>query len=114
MGFDPRVGHVWRLRIMAQSAHASCCRVEMLVLPSEDTGVADAMSKARESHRKLCVEEIAMLRLGGVASRTYLVAFPAIKQHFQQQGLDLDWVLYSSWDALVEAFVRREVDNQWC
>ena len=67
------------------------------------------MSKARESHRKLCVEEIAMLRLGGVASRTYLVAFPAIKQHFQQQGLDLDWVLYSSWDALVEAFVRREV-----
>ena len=89
-------------------------RAEMLVLPSEDTGVADAMSKARESHRKLCVEEIAMLRLGGVASRTYLVAFPAIKQHFQQQGLDLDWVLYSSWDALVEAFVRREVDNQWC
>ena len=54
-----------------------------------------------------------MLRLGGVASRTYLVAFPAIKQHFQQQGLDLDWVLYSSWDALVEAFVRREVDIAW-
>jgi phosphonate transport system substrate-binding protein len=85
----------------------------MRVLPSEDTGVADAMIKARESHRKLCLEEIAMLRLGGVASRTYLVAFPAIKQHFQQQGLDLDWVLYSSWDALVEAFVRREVDIAW-
>src|SRR5207253_10340511 len=54
-----------------------------------------------------------MLRLGGVASRTYLVAFPAIKQHFQKQGLDLNWVLYSSWDALVEAFVRREVDVAW-
>ena len=27
-----------------------------------------------------------MLRLGGVASRTYLVAFPAIQKHFQQQG----------------------------
>jgi ABC-type phosphate/phosphonate transport system substrate-binding protein len=54
-----------------------------------------------------------MIRLGGVASRTYLVAFPAIKQHFQQQGLELDWVLYSSWDALVEAFVRREVDVAW-
>jgi ABC-type phosphate/phosphonate transport system substrate-binding protein len=54
-----------------------------------------------------------MIRLGGVASRTYLVAFPAIKQHFQQQGLALDWVLYSSWDALVEAFVRREVDVAW-
>ena len=54
-----------------------------------------------------------MMRLGGVASRTYLVAFPAIKQHFQKQGLELDWVLYSSWDALVEAFVRREVDLAW-
>ena len=54
-----------------------------------------------------------MLRLGGVASRTYLVAFPAIQKHFQKQGLDLDWVLYSSWDALVEAFVRREVDVAW-
>ena len=54
-----------------------------------------------------------MMRLGGVASRTYLVAFPAIQKHFQQQGLELDWVLYSSWDALVDAFVRREVDLAW-
>lgn len=53
------------------------------------------------------------MRLGGVASRTYLVAFPAIKKHFQRQGLDLDWVLYSSWDALVEAFVRKEIDLAW-
>src|SRR6516225_3293429 len=53
-------------------------RAEMLVLPSEDTGVADAMITARERNRQRRVEEIAMLRLGGVASRTYLVAFPAI------------------------------------
>ena len=54
-----------------------------------------------------------MIRLGGMASRTYLVAFPAIQKHFQKQGLELDWVLYSSWDALVDAFVRREVDLAW-
>ena len=54
-----------------------------------------------------------MLRLGGVASNTYLVGFPAIKEHFQRQGIDLDWVLYSNWDALVDAFVRREVDLAW-
>ncbi len=54
-----------------------------------------------------------MIRLGGVASRTYMVAFPAIQKHFQKQGLELDWVLYSSWDALVDAFVRREVDLAW-
>jgi phosphonate transport system substrate-binding protein len=67
----------------------------------------------KDCDRQHRAEEVAMLRLGGVASRTYLVAFPAIKQHFQQQGLELDWVLYSSWDALVEAFVRREVDVAW-
>ncbi len=54
-----------------------------------------------------------MIRLGGVASRTYMVAFPAIQKHFQKHGIELDWVLYSSWDALVDAFVRREVDLAW-
>ena len=54
-----------------------------------------------------------MLRLGGVASNTYLVAFPAIKEHFQRQGLELDWVLYSNWDALVDAFVSKEIDLAW-
>ena len=54
-----------------------------------------------------------MLRLGGVASSTYLVAFPAIIEHFQRQGIDLDWVLYSGWDALVDAFVRKEIDLAW-
>ncbi len=39
--------------------------------------------------------------------------FPAIKEHFQRQGIDLDWVLYSNWDALVDAFVRREIDLAW-
>ena len=54
-----------------------------------------------------------MLRLGGVASNSYLVAFPAIKEHFHSQGLELDWVLYSNWDALVDAFVSRKIDLAW-
>ncbi len=54
-----------------------------------------------------------MLRLGGVASNSYLVAFPAIQKHFATQGIDLDWVLYSNWDALVDAFVNKEVDLAW-
>jgi phosphate/phosphite/phosphonate ABC transporter binding protein len=39
--------------------------------------------------------------------------FKGLKQHFQQQGIDLDWVLYSDYDALVEAFVNREIDLAW-
>ena len=54
-----------------------------------------------------------MLRLGGVASNTYLVGFPAIQEQFQRHGIDLDWVLYSNWDALVDAFVSREIDLAW-
>ena len=54
-----------------------------------------------------------MLRLGGVASKNYLVAFPAIREHFATKGIDLDWVLYSNWDALVDAFVNKEIDLAW-
>lgn len=54
-----------------------------------------------------------MLRLGGVASNSYLVGFPAIVEHFQREGIELDWILYSNWDALVDAFVSREIDLAW-
>lgn len=54
-----------------------------------------------------------MLRLGGLASAAYLVGFPALQEHFQKRGIDLDWVLYSSWDALVDAFVSKEIDLAW-
>src|SRR5712692_1922647 len=81
-------------------------------MPHNLPGSIEASGKVAQSETS-CGGGGAMLRLGGVASRTYLVAFPAIKQHFQQQGIELDWVLYSSWDALVEAFVRREVDVAW-
>ena len=31
-----------------------------------------------------------MLRLGGVASKNYLVGFPAISEQFKKEGIDLD------------------------
>jgi phosphate/phosphite/phosphonate ABC transporter binding protein len=54
-----------------------------------------------------------MLRLGGAASPAYISVFRGLQTHFRQQGLDLDWVLYSDYDALVEAFVNREIDLAW-
>ena len=54
-----------------------------------------------------------MVKLGGAASSAYLVAFPGIKEHFRRQGIALDWVLYSDYDALVDAFVNREIDIAW-
>jgi len=55
-----------------------------------------------------------MLKIGAVAYAPYVVTiFEGIKKHFNRLGLPLDWVLYSNYDALVEAFVRREVDLAW-
>src|SRR6266581_9400379 len=54
-----------------------------------------------------------MVRLGGVASPTYVSVFQGLQAHFLRHGLELDWVLYSDYDALVESFVRREIDLAW-
>ena len=54
-----------------------------------------------------------MVRLGGAASPTYISVFRGLQAHFLRHGIELDWVLYSDYDAVVEAFVRREIDIAW-
>jgi ABC-type phosphate/phosphonate transport system substrate-binding protein len=55
-----------------------------------------------------------MLKIGAVAYAPHVVTiFEGIKKHFNHMGVSLDWVLYSNYDALVEAFVRKEVDLSW-
>ena len=51
-----------------------------------------------------------MVRLGGAASPTYVSIFRGLQAHFLRHGIELDWVIYSDYDALVEAFARREID----
>ena len=55
-----------------------------------------------------------MLKIGAVAYAPYVVTvFEGIKKHFTRMDVPLDWVLYSNYDALVEAFVRGQVDLAW-
>jgi ABC-type phosphate/phosphonate transport system substrate-binding protein len=55
-----------------------------------------------------------MLKIGAVGYAPYVVTiFEGIKKHFNRMDVALDWVLYSNYDALVEAFVRGEVDLAW-
>ena len=54
-----------------------------------------------------------MVRLGGVAFAAYIPIFEGIRNHFLRHDIDLDWVLYRDWDALVDAFVNGEVDLAW-
>ena len=39
--------------------------------------------------------------------------FSGLKKLFEKRGIDLDWVLYKDWDALVDAYVNREIDMAW-
>ena len=54
-----------------------------------------------------------MIRLGGTASQSHMEVFKGLKTLFQRRGIELDWVLYSDYDALVEGFVGGEIDLAW-
>jgi len=54
-----------------------------------------------------------MLRLGGTASTSHMVVFQGLQKYLLDRGVESDWVLYSGYDALVEAFVSREIDVAW-
>ena len=54
-----------------------------------------------------------MVRLGGTASDSHLAAFQGIESHFKRQGIEIDWVLYSDDQAVVDAFVAGEIDLAW-
>ena len=54
-----------------------------------------------------------MLRLGGTASLSHMDAFEGLATIFRRRGIELDWVLYSGYDALVEAFTSGEIDLAW-
>ncbi len=59
------------------------------------------------------LQEQVKLRLGGAAHAPYIKVFQGFQPYFRRQGLELDWVLYSGYDALVDAFVAREIDIAW-
>ena len=54
-----------------------------------------------------------MVRLGGTASSSHMEVFQGLETLFRKRGIDLDWVLYSSYDSMVDAFVRGEIDLAW-
>lgn len=54
-----------------------------------------------------------MLRLGGVASSSHMTVFQGLEALFRRQGIDIDWVLYSDYDAMVDDFVAGKIDLAW-
>jgi len=54
-----------------------------------------------------------MVKLGGTASVSHMEVFRGLETLFRRQGIDLDWVLYSDYDTMVDAFVRGDIDLAW-
>ena len=54
-----------------------------------------------------------MVRLGGTATISHLEVFQGLETLFRRRGIDLDWVLYSDYDVMVDAFVNGEIDLAW-
>lgn len=54
-----------------------------------------------------------MVRLGGSATQAHFDVFEGLEELFRRRGIDLDWVLYSDYDAMVDAFVKGDIDLAW-
>ena len=54
-----------------------------------------------------------MVRLGGSATQSHFDVFQGLETIFRRRGIDLDWVLYSDYDAMVDAFVNGDIDLAW-
>jgi ABC-type phosphate/phosphonate transport system substrate-binding protein len=55
-----------------------------------------------------------VVRVGAVAySPAAVTIFEDIRRYFDRQGMPLDYVLYSNYDALVEALRKGDVDIAW-
>lgn len=54
-----------------------------------------------------------MVRLGGTATVSHMEVFQGLEKLFRRRGIDLDWILYSGYDSMVDAFVKGEIDLAW-
>ncbi len=54
-----------------------------------------------------------MVRLGATASNSHMSLCRELETVFHRSGIDFDWVLYSGYDTMVDAFVRKEIDIAW-
>ena len=54
-----------------------------------------------------------MVRLGGTATVSHMEVFQGLEVLFRRRGIDLDWVLYSDYDVMVDAFVKGDIDIAW-
>ena len=53
------------------------------------------------------------MRLGGVASPSHMTVFKGLETLFKRKGIEIDWVLYSDYDSMIDDFVEGKIDLAW-
>src|SRR5271170_7112641 len=79
-------------------------------------GVAPQTASAGDRHACTRSEETQtrVIRIGAVAYAPGAVTiFEGIRRYFDRNGMPVDYVLYSNYDALVEALHKGHVDIAW-
>ncbi|MCY4557129.1 MAG: PhnD/SsuA/transferrin family substrate-binding protein [Chloroflexi bacterium] len=54
-----------------------------------------------------------MIRMGATGSPAHLDLCRALETVFRRNGVEFDWVLYSGYDEMVDAFTRGEINLAW-
>ncbi|MYC31748.1 MAG: phosphate/phosphite/phosphonate ABC transporter substrate-binding protein [Chloroflexi bacterium] len=54
-----------------------------------------------------------MIRMGATGSIAHLDLCRALETVFRRNGVEFDWVLYSGYDEMVDAFLRGEINLAW-
>ena len=73
-----------------------------------------AAAGERRSDGKSTPERPRVVRIGAVAyAPSAVTIFEDIRRYFDRRGMSVDYVLFSHYDALVEALRRGEVDIAW-
>lgn len=61
-----------------------------------------------------CQDEKPAIRLGAVAyAPSSVTVFEGVRRYFARHGVSVDYVLYSNYDALVDALAKKQVDIAW-
>jgi ABC-type phosphate/phosphonate transport system substrate-binding protein len=82
------------------------------IVPLLTTGAG--MSPAGDGPTECPSKDRPVIRIGAVAySPDAVTIFEGIRRHLGRNGMDVDYVLYSNYDALVEALHAGQVDVAW-
>jgi ABC-type phosphate/phosphonate transport system substrate-binding protein len=88
--------------------------VSLLVGGLFASAVATAEDEKCPAAKNVTSEKQPAIRIGAVAyAPSSVTVFESLRRYLGRQGLNVDYTLYSNYDALVDALAKKQVDIAW-